>query len=235
MLDVHPSAHTPHGWRDLFIHIATIVVGLIIAVGLEQTVEFIHHRHQRSELEEALHVDTEKAVQDAENYHRLTVAQLEWLDTRIGQVQDALDSKVPPADFAVLKYQGTPPDAPDDPAWKAARSSGLIEVLPQNEIKLYTEIDESVNDIWQAVPLVHAASERSHEFRRKFERNGAKVADLSHSSRQDLEEYLNVLVAQQGSQMVFDRACGAVHSAELAVLKGDRDLNSIQRAATTGW
>jgi hypothetical protein len=44
MLDVHPPEHTPHSWRDFFIHIATIVIGLLIAIGLEQTVEYVHHR-----------------------------------------------------------------------------------------------------------------------------------------------------------------------------------------------
>jgi hypothetical protein len=46
MLDVHPAHHAASTWRDFFIHIATIVLGLLIAVGLEQTVEYIHHRHQ---------------------------------------------------------------------------------------------------------------------------------------------------------------------------------------------
>ena len=38
--------HTPHSWRDFLIHIATIVVGLLIAVALEQSVELMHRRHQ---------------------------------------------------------------------------------------------------------------------------------------------------------------------------------------------
>jgi hypothetical protein len=45
MLDVHPPHEAAHTWKDFLIHIATIVVGLLIAVGLEQTVEFFHHRH----------------------------------------------------------------------------------------------------------------------------------------------------------------------------------------------
>ena len=60
MLDVHPPHHPPHTWRDFFIHIATIVIGLLIAVGLEQTVEAIHHAHQRHELEESLKRDSEE-------------------------------------------------------------------------------------------------------------------------------------------------------------------------------
>ena len=55
MLDVHPPEHAAHSWRDFFIHIATIVVGLLIAVGIEQTVEWIHHRHQLREAREAIH------------------------------------------------------------------------------------------------------------------------------------------------------------------------------------
>jgi len=54
MLDVHAPHATAHTWTDFFIHIATIVVGLFIAVGLEQSVEFFHHRHQIAETKEAL-------------------------------------------------------------------------------------------------------------------------------------------------------------------------------------
>jgi hypothetical protein len=54
MLDVHPPHEAAHTWRDFFIHIATIVCGLLIAIGLEQSVEWVHHRQERQELREAL-------------------------------------------------------------------------------------------------------------------------------------------------------------------------------------
>jgi hypothetical protein len=41
MLDVHPPHHAASTWRDFFIRIITIVIGLLIAIGLEQTVEAI--------------------------------------------------------------------------------------------------------------------------------------------------------------------------------------------------
>lgn len=44
-MEVHPPEHPIHTWRDFFVHIATIVVGLLIAIGLEQSVEWVHHRH----------------------------------------------------------------------------------------------------------------------------------------------------------------------------------------------
>jgi len=63
MLDVHPPHHAASTWRDFFIHIATIVIGLLIAVALEQTVEYIHHRHQRHQLQEDLHNEAEQNLQ----------------------------------------------------------------------------------------------------------------------------------------------------------------------------
>ena len=54
MLDVHPPPHAAHAWHDFFVHIATIVIGLLIALGLEQSVEGIHHRREVRESREAI-------------------------------------------------------------------------------------------------------------------------------------------------------------------------------------
>jgi hypothetical protein len=54
MIDIHPAHHAATTWRDFFIHIATIVLGLLIAIGLEQTVEYFHHRHLAAEARRAL-------------------------------------------------------------------------------------------------------------------------------------------------------------------------------------
>jgi hypothetical protein len=51
ILDVHVS-HPTHVWKNFFIHIATISVKLLIAIGLKQGVELLHHRHQAARLEE---------------------------------------------------------------------------------------------------------------------------------------------------------------------------------------
>ena len=35
MLDIHPPHHAANTWRDFFIHIITIVIGLLIALSLD--------------------------------------------------------------------------------------------------------------------------------------------------------------------------------------------------------
>jgi hypothetical protein len=68
MLEPHSPHETIQTWRGFLVHIVIIVIGLIIAVALEQTVEFFHHRHQRLLLEEqiraVLNDDTELVSAD---------------------------------------------------------------------------------------------------------------------------------------------------------------------------
>ena len=41
--DIHPPHQAAHSWRDIFVHLATITVGLFIALSLEGCVEWQHH------------------------------------------------------------------------------------------------------------------------------------------------------------------------------------------------
>ncbi len=57
MLDVHPPHHSTRTWSDFFIHIATICVGLLIAIGLEQSIEVLHRHHERIALQADLRTE----------------------------------------------------------------------------------------------------------------------------------------------------------------------------------
>src|ERR1700732_1722975 len=49
MIEVHPPQQKVHRWTPFFVHIAAITIGLLMAIGLEQTVVYFHHRHQLQE------------------------------------------------------------------------------------------------------------------------------------------------------------------------------------------
>src|SRR5580704_18116854 len=55
VIDVHAPQGGVHTWKDFWIHLGTITLGLLIAISLEQSVEWLHHRHQRHQLEADLH------------------------------------------------------------------------------------------------------------------------------------------------------------------------------------
>lgn len=75
MLDVHAPHQPTHSWKDFFIHVGTICVGLLIAIGLEQTVEYFHHRHQlekaREELRDDISANRRIAAAQVELIHKV--------------------------------------------------------------------------------------------------------------------------------------------------------------------
>jgi hypothetical protein len=159
MLDVHPPHAPTHTWKDFFIHIATIVVGLIIAVGLEQTVEAIHHHREVSEAREALSAEIgdnrDRFEQEARNW-RWESAELENnLDVleALRQHPGTPDEKLPGVLF--WAHRGGPFS---HAAWDAARSAGVTSLMPREEITemqaYYTRletIDTAARDAWAAI------------------------------------------------------------------------------------
>jgi hypothetical protein len=54
-MEVHPPHRPLESWWDFFVHLFTITVGLLIALGLEAAVEAMHNRHLLHKAEANLH------------------------------------------------------------------------------------------------------------------------------------------------------------------------------------
>ena len=52
-MDIH-KPHAAKTWREFFIEIGTIVVGILIALGLEQVIEQVHWHNQVKEAEASI-------------------------------------------------------------------------------------------------------------------------------------------------------------------------------------
>ena len=233
MLDVHPPHEAAHTWKDFLIHIATICIGLLIAIGLEQTVETIHHRRQRIELRESLIADAKQGVKDTEDAHAYVVASVQWLELRIHQVQQALatNQPLPPAPpRSPLNFA-----SPDEPVWKAAKSSGLEELLTQEEVEVFTDVDGDVINAERYHLMRNDDMNRVWKFNYKFTRADTQQPDFSDADRQDLKEYLDALATSKTSTLEYDFWCKTLHGAQAAVLRGKRDLASIQHAELDPW
>ena len=145
MLDVHPPHHAASTWRDFFIHIATIVIGLLIAIGLEQTVEYLHRQHQRHQLEHELHAEAEILQRNAEidigQYDaqlKFLLAQRKDINLRIAS-HGKIDLPVrqftaPPKGHGV---EGTGIMAILNPIWESARADGRLALLPEGLKRAY--------------------------------------------------------------------------------------------------
>lgn len=138
MLDVHPPHHPVHAWRDFFLHIATITVGLLIAVGLEQTVELFHRRHQRHQVEEQLRMETLSNMNVAlQNVDAFTAFQAGIL-ARYNELQLAARDHRPPQ--ALRPPAGPSNVYPANAAWLVAQQSATLGLLSTAESELYVGV-----------------------------------------------------------------------------------------------
>jgi type II secretory pathway pseudopilin PulG len=134
VLDVHPAHHAASTWKEFFIHIATIVLGLIIAVGLEQLVERIHQRYELSETREALKSELQanhNAMQGISRNWRWETAELENDLTVLRFVEQHPHTPQTelPGDLLFIQY----PVEFKKAVWTAAQQNGITRLLPLEE------------------------------------------------------------------------------------------------------
>ena len=160
MLDVHPPHQAAHTWKDFFIHIATIVIGLLIAVGLEQTVEAIHHRREVTEAREALRVERDAncgafAAVVREFYRQNTALENNLMVLHYLEQHPHASSSVLPG---VLVWHARSSTLSDS-AWRTAQQSNVTALMPQNEVRRNASFYERIaavnrlgfDQIWPAV------------------------------------------------------------------------------------
>jgi hypothetical protein len=165
MLDVHVP-HPTHTWKDFFIHIATIVVGLFIAIGLEQTVEFFHHRHLAEEARSQLLA--ERATNQNSNDFNIFATQRHELDLKRDlAILHAIRRRTPrpPGPFLVrhLRYLYL------EDEWRQIHQTGTIAYLRENlrpidyryetQDAFMTRADRSVEDLYRAAAVLRSEND----------------------------------------------------------------------------
>ncbi len=146
MLDVDPPHRPIHGARDFLLHIATITIGLLIALGLEAVVEAIHHHHIVASARENIR-------REVESNQRLITVDLRAIEADRKQMQ---------ADMTALRALRRDPNAknlsvtlawswsaPSDSAWSTARDTGALALMSSSSVQNYSELygqQKLVND-----------------------------------------------------------------------------------------
>jgi hypothetical protein len=159
MLDVHPPHVSVHSWRDFFIHIVTITIGLLIAIGLEQTVERIHHHELVAETREALRVERDNNrqayVAGISEFHRQTASLinnliiLQYLQQHPGTPQEKLPG--------ILVWHANRTKFSQS-AWETAQQSNVTALMAPDEVRTYSVLYDRIaraglafDEIWPAI------------------------------------------------------------------------------------
>jgi hypothetical protein len=227
MLDVHASHGSIHTWKDFLVHIATICVGLLIALALEQTVEAVDHHRQREQLLVSLDHDTRATLRDTdfiidEYYHRM-----QWSHSRIEQVQAALATRKPLAEAAPDKRELI--TIPADPAWEAARAGGMISLFSQGDIAAYSEVADVIGRARPRFDVERDAHLKRVAFEKRYESvSGNSTGNYRLDSPADLQAYLDLLLADESALEGARFMAAVIRGAEAAILAGARDHDRIE-------
>ncbi len=145
MLDVHPAPHAASNWREFLVHIVTIVIGLLIAIGLEQVVTHFHERHLGHQIEKL----REESIVNV-RIIRYDMASVQSVRHNIRGNMTRLDE--------VLASDGKEhftPSAPThdtflpvlDSAWLTLRENGLMSLVTPEIVHSYWKVDYLGHDI----------------------------------------------------------------------------------------
>ena len=163
MLDVHAPHETVHGWRDFFTHIATITIGLLIALTLEAGVEALHHRHIVHEARENIRHEIELNEAEAKQNVGYVRTNADDMKTNVEKARQ-LRANPHALDHGNMQFSFTWSSF-DDSAWRSARDTGALAYMPTAEVQQYADSynqQDIVNE--QAVAIFTHESELSAPF-----------------------------------------------------------------------
>jgi hypothetical protein len=158
MLDVHAPHETVHTWKDFFIHIATIVLGLLIAIGLEQTVEHFHHRHLVAETRKALDEEKQENIRAFHENVESHIMAMAYLHNNLRIFQYLHDHPGTPQDkLPGILYWPLFSTQPVQAAWTTAQHTDVLSLMPREEVSKVAATYANLDYAWQAYQPVIAS------------------------------------------------------------------------------
>jgi len=134
MLDVHAPHEKIHGFRDFLLHLLTITIGLLIALGLEGCVEWNHHRHLRDEAAANVRQEIEDNQKDLASVRASIGNEQKNLKEIAEVLQLRVDGK--PVNKRSLQL-GMTIATLQDASWQTAASTGALSYMEYAQVKRY--------------------------------------------------------------------------------------------------
>jgi len=245
MLDVHPPHAPTHTWRDFLIHIATIVVGLLIAVGLEQTVEAIHHHHEREQFQQRMDATIETNLKlDQRDLRQLATMRAALLELRAAIAARRSGEPLAVEPPLTDRRMGTEIRLASLAPYEAAQANGVVALLPGDQIGLYNRValqrgilHDTLVLWYRDILAFESFNERFVDSRGAYEMASiATNAELARLSPSELTEELGLvamLIKEDdvliGRLQIFDQQFQLIHAGakdESDVLVDDQSFDN---------
>jgi hypothetical protein len=130
MLDVHAPHESIHTWKGFFVHIAAIACGLLLALALEKTVEYLHQRHLLSEARSELAAELEDNRRAWQKNAAEVLRIQRELEVNLRVIHALRSHALPDGkfDYSAKLYAAL------DGAWQSVHQNGALGLMPQKEL-----------------------------------------------------------------------------------------------------
>ncbi|MBV9549484.1 MAG: hypothetical protein JO256_07405 [Alphaproteobacteria bacterium] len=157
-----------HSWRELLTEIGVVVIGVCIALGAEQTVEWFHWQHKIEASLEAVRLEL-KNDNGPQAFTRVAIR--DCLDQRLDAIQAAIEAGKSRQEIAALVQGYRPPNRTwDSDAWKAVLASDIgshvapetmvLWSMPYRWIPVVQATNSQEHEDWKGLQLVHRTGEK---------------------------------------------------------------------------
>lgn len=137
MLDVHAPHSRIEGFKDFCLHLLTITIGLLIALGLEGCVEWQYHRHLVNEANAGLRSEIAQNIKTLDSMRQPIADQEKQLDDDLATVNKM---QLNPGAQGLSLGFGFVMHSFNDTAWKTAQTTGAFAYMPYADASRYSDI-----------------------------------------------------------------------------------------------
>ncbi len=206
----------------LLVHLGTITIGLLIAISLEQSVEALHHLHQRHQLEEDLRAEGERNVEIVQRTSKSLrlCGNGSWSAKERGR--DACQWRQGGFSYAANPVPGQP-TVPSDSVWTTAKESMLVVQLPRTEAEMYSRLDLQHKLLQDRIDHWLEVKAEMKEFEDNFDdAEPGSEPDLSRMSADELRSYSMLLTKDVAARDDVQFRLNNFLRLDRAVLEGAR-------------
>lgn len=136
-MEIHAPHEPVRSLKDFLYHMLTIVLGILIALGLEGLVEWNHHRHLVSETRQLLNFEIRENQAHLKQGLSLAPAVEQHVRSAI-QLAQARENSHTVVNTALDLSFGLFPLSSTN--WNTAQSSGALGLMEESEVQRYTRI-----------------------------------------------------------------------------------------------
>ena len=207
-MDVHAPHEPIHTWKDFLLHLATITIGLLIALGLEGLVEAAHHRHLLHQAETNLRAEISSNRQTLAGDEK----QLDGTEQEIESDLRLLSTVKTHQPSSGQLAAGWEWNSMDSAAWDTARDTGAIALMPYEYAQGYSGIygqQGIVNDQARSyISALYKITEPLKSGRKLADLQPAEIDTMIATSQQALVELDHLRDLSRSLDRIYDHTEG---------------------------